>query len=345
MYQKLFEEYKLNEELTLQNRITMAPVTRCFADEELVPTKEMATYYAKRGDAGLIISEATVISKLAQGYPNQPGIYTKEQIDGWKNINDKVHEKGAKIFCQIFHAGRISHKIHHGQQPIAPSAVTFEGRMPRSELMYEEPRALNTNEIKNIIDEFVQAAVNSIEAGFDGIEIHAANGYLLDQFLHQDTNRRLDAYGGSPENRSKILLEIIDEISKAIGKERVGIRLSPYAYLHMEYTDGDEKTFDYLLREIEKREIAYVHTGTFDDRENVAYLNGKVSEYMRNNYQGVVMGNGSYTPEEGDALVENGSFDLFALGRPFIANPDLVLKLKNDEPLVTYEESMLDTLV
>jgi 2,4-dienoyl-CoA reductase-like NADH-dependent reductase (Old Yellow Enzyme family) len=345
MYDKLFEKYNLNKTIDLQNRIVMAPMTRCAADDNLVPTEDMVKYYEKRADTGLIIAEATLISKEAQGYPNQPGIFTQKQINGWKKITSKVHKKGAKIFSQIFHAGRLSHSIYTDQQPTAPSAVQFNERMPRSELMYEKPKELTNKEIKLLIQEFTQAASNSIKADFDGVEIHAANGYILDQFLHQDTNRRNDEYGGTPENSARIILEIIDNLIAKIGKDRVGLRISPYSYLHMKHTDGDEKISTYLLKEVEKRNIAYVHTGTYDDNEIIDYLDGKVSEYIRNNYNGIVIANGSYSAKEGNDFLKNNKFDLFAIGRSFIANPDLISKLKNNEKLVSYDSSMLNTLI
>jgi len=345
IYDKLFEKYKVNEKLILQNRVVMAPLTRCFADEDNVPTDLMADYYGKRSDAGLIIAEATLTSKLAQGYPNQPGIYNDAQISAWKKINKKVHENGAKIFSQIFHSGRISHETFHNQHPVAPSSIAYVGRVPRTELDYETPRALETKEVKELIEEFVQASINSVNAGFDGVEIHAANGYILDQFLHQETNFREDEFGGSVENRARIILEIIDGISNAIGKEKVGIRLSPHAYLHLGHTSGDEETFKYLLKEIEKRDISYVHTGTFDDHTKVDYLNGKVSEFIRANYKGTVIANGSYEASEGNQLLKDEKFDLFAIGRPFISNPDLITKLKTNAVLTQYDENMLGELV
>jgi len=344
-YEKLFEKYKVNDKLILQNRVVMAPLTRCFADENNVPTDLMAEYYGRRGDSGLIIAEATLVSKLAQGYPNQPGIFNQAQMSAWEKINHKVHENGAKIFCQIFHSGRISHETYHEQQPIAPSSIGYDGRIPRTELNYETPRALETKEVKEVVTEFIQAAINSVNAGFDGVEIHAANGYLTDQFLHQETNQRTDEYGGSTENRARFTLEIIDGIIASIGKEKVGIRISPHAYLHLGHTSGDEETFKYLLKEIEKRDISYVHTGTFDDHTKVDYLNGKVSEFIRANYKGTVIANGSYEANEGNQLLKDEKFDLFAIGRPFISNPDLITKLKTNAVLTQYDENMLGELV
>jgi len=345
MSANLFEPYQLNETITLQNKIVMAPLTRSFADEDLVPTPAMGDYYARRGDLGLIITEATSISKVAQGYPNIPGVYSKEQIVAWKSVTTKVHEKGAKIFSQLFHAGRLSHKDFQGLTPLAPSAIGFEGRIPRTDnWQYGTPKEMTIKDIETSVSDFVQAAVNAIEAGFDGVEIHGANGYLIDQFLHQESNKRTDAYGGTPEKNARFALEVLDGIVAAIGKDKVGYRLSPHAYLHMSPTEGDEKNFDYLLKEIEKRDIAYLHTGVFDDHEVVPYLGGKVSEYMRKNYKGTLIANGSYTIAEGTDLMNENKFDLLAIGRSLIANPDLVEKTKNNETLLAYHNDMLTEL-
>ena len=344
-YDNLFKEYKLNDKLVLQNKIVMAPLTRCFADENLVPTQEMADYYEKRADAGLIISEGNIISHEGQGYPNVPGIYTQEQIEGWKLVTSQVHKRGAKIFSQVWHVGRVSLEEYHGQQPVAPSAVLLSGRAFRTDFEYKIPRALEISEIKELIQKYAQAAINSMEAGFDGIELHSANGYLPDQFLHQQTNVREDEYGGSVENRARFTLEALDAIIEAVGKDKVGIRISPCAYLHLEYTKGDEDTFKYLLKEIEKRNILYTHTGIFDDTDSIDYLEGKVSEFVRSNYNGTVIGNGSYSAQDGDDMVKDEKIDLFAIGRSFIANPDLITKLKNNEPVVDYDAEMLSSLV
>lgn len=341
----LLEPYKLNERLKLQNKVVMAPLTRSFANDDLTATLDMVAYYEKRADVGLIITEATVVSKLAQGYPNTPGIFSEKHVNAWEKVNKTVQNKGAKIFCQLFHAGRLSHEAFHGQQPVAPSAVAYQGRIPRTKnLQYGMPRTLDVEEVKIIVSEFVEAAKLAVKASFDGVEIHGANGYILDQFLHKQTNKRQDEYGGSIENRSRFVLEILDGIIEAIGRERVGIRLSPHAYLHMEHTEGDENTFKYLLKEIEKRDIAYVHTGIYNDHEVVDYLGGKVSQFIRNNYKGTVIANGSYSVKEGTEAINKKEFDLLAFGRSIIANPDIVKKIKNNEPLLAYNNSMLTKL-
>ena len=205
----LFQPVDLGANLTLKNRIIMAPLTRSMADDDLVPTEAMAAYYGRRADAGLIITEATLVSQDGQGYPNTPGLYTQAQIDGWKNVTQRVHQNGGKIFAQIWHTGRVSHSIYHnGELPMAPSAVPIvgHGHVPRTEnLEYETPRVITVDEIKRVQNQFAIAAKNAIEAGFDGIEIHGANSYLIDEFLHWDTNRREDEYGGTVENMARFL--------------------------------------------------------------------------------------------------------------------------------------------
>ncbi|MCD8548477.1 MAG: alkene reductase, partial [Aeromonadaceae bacterium] len=227
----LLEPYALNDTLTLANRILMAPLTRCMAGPGLVPTQQMADYYARRAQVGLIISEATIIRPDGQGYPNTPGIYSAEQIAGWRRVTDAVHAQGGKIFAQLWHTGRISHSFFHGQTPVAPSAVAWEGSLPRMrELHYELPRALSEAEIAELVEQYAQAAANAREAGFDGVEIHGANGYLIDQFLHHETNLRQDGYGGTPQKMARFALAIVDAVSRQIGGERVGLRLSPGGY-------------------------------------------------------------------------------------------------------------------
>ena len=208
MTDNLFQTYALNGTLSLKNRILMAPLTRCMADDELVPTQAMADYYARRAESGLIISEATIIRPDGQGYPNTPGLFTPAQIDGWRVVTDAVHQGGGKIFAQLWHTGRVAHPHFYqssgSSDVMAPSAVGVEGSVPRMrELTYQVPKAVSAEEISQLVQDYAQAAANAIDAGFDGVEIHGANGYLIDQFLHHDSNRRTDEYGGTPENMSR----------------------------------------------------------------------------------------------------------------------------------------------
>ncbi|RMF18749.1 MAG: alkene reductase [Gammaproteobacteria bacterium] len=343
----LFEPYKLNDTLTLNNRILMAPLTRCMAGPGLVPTDAMEAYYARRADAGLIITEATIIRNDAQGYPNTPGIFTPEQIEGWSRVVNRVHQAGGKIFLQLWHCGRIAHSHFTGTQPVAPSAIAAEGTVPRMrELTYETPHALTEDEIAQLVQDYAQAAANAVaEAGFDGVEIHAANGYLLDQFLHHSTNQREDRYGGSPENMGRVVLEVVDAIVQRVGADRTGIRLSPGAYFNLEGDARDRAVFDALLPEIEARNLAYLHLGIFDDSMTFDYLDGRASDYLRKHYKGTLVGVGGYTAESAAEAIEAGRFDLVAIGRPFIANPDYITRVKKGEPVKDYEEAMLADLV
>ena len=341
----LLVPYRLNSSLSLTNRIVMAPMTRSMADPDLVPTPEMASYYARRADAGLIISEATLIREDTQGYPNTPGIFTDGQINGWRRVTRAVHSKGGRIFLQLFHAGRVSHPFYlNGALPIAPSAVPLSGRVPRTrELEYSTPRALDFEEIPALVASFVRSARNAMAAGFDGVEIHAANGYLVDQFLHWDTNRRTDAYGGSAERMARFALEVIDAVSGEVGSGRLGVRLSPVAHVNIEPYPEDADVFTYLLRELNERALAYIHGGILDDTIEFDFLGGSVSSFLRNHYDGHLVGSGGYTPETASRAIGRGCFDLVAIGRPFLANPDLVRRIRWGRPLEA-DESMLASL-
>ncbi|CAM3962659.1 alkene reductase [Pseudoalteromonas byunsanensis] len=343
----LFEPLKLNDTLTLSNRILMAPLTRCMADDELVPTQAMAAYYARRADSGLIISEATIIRPDAQGYPNTPGLFTQAQIDGWKNVTTAVHNAGGKIFAQLWHVGRVAHPYFFGEGDVlAPSAIGIEGTVPRMrDLSYQTPKAATVEDIKQLVADYAQAAKNAIEAGFDGVEIHGANGYLIDQFLHYAANQRQDEYGETPENMSRFALEVVDAVVAAIGGERVGLRLSPGAYFNMEPDTRDAQVFDYLLEQLNTRELAFIHVGIFDDSMEFEHLGGRVSDYMRKHYKGTLVGVGGFTPDTAQQALCEKRFDLVAIGRPFIANPDYVSRVKNKQELAQYSEEMLAELV
>ncbi len=347
MTDNLFEPFALNNSLELANRILMAPLTRCMADDDLVPTQAMADYYAKRADAGLIITEATIIRPDGQGYPNTPGLFSNEQIHGWKKVTQAVHKNGGKIFAQIWHTGRVAHPFFYGGGDVlAPSAVAVEDSVPRMrELVYQTPKPVTHEDIAQLINDYAQAATNAIEAGFDGVEIHGANGYLIDQFLHHDSNRRVDEYGSTPENMSKFPLAVVDAVIAKIGSERTGLRVSPGAYFNLEGDQRDRAVFDHLLPELEKRNLAFLHLGIFDDSMEFDYLDGKASRYLRKNYAKTLVGVGSYTADTGSQAISDNQFDLVAIGRPFIANPNYIEKVKSGEELVAYSEDMLATLI
>lgn len=346
MNNNLFDSVQLNSILTLKNRIVMAPMTRCMADDNLVPTQQMAEYYAKRADSGLIITEATIIRPDAQGYPNTPGIFSEPQIQGWKRVTDAVHAKGGTIFLQIWHTGRIAHPHFFGGDVLAPSAEPYEGNVPRMrELKYVTPKAVTESDIEKLIEDFAQAADNAIKAGFDGVEIHGANGYLIDQFLHYDSNKRTDAFGETAENMSRFPLTVVDAVVKRIGAERTGLRISPGAYLHLEPNPLDREVFEYLLPQLEQRNLAYLHMGLFSDQKQFDYLDGSATDFVRSRYHNTLMGVGGFSAESGSQAIANNRFDLLAIGRPFIANPDYVEKVKYGKTVIQYDDKMLSRLI
>ncbi|MGI2168650.1 alkene reductase [Shewanella sp. MF05960] len=347
MTASLFTPYKLNETLTLSNKILMAPLTRCMADDDLVPTQQIADYYARRAEAGLIISEATIIRPDGQGYPNTPGLFTPAQIEGWRVVTDAVHKNGGKIFAQLWHTGRVAHPhFFGGGDVLSASAQAVEGTVPRMrELVYQTPKAATLEDIKQLVIDYAQAAANAIDAGFDGVEIHGANGYLIDQFLHHDNNRREDEYGQTPENMSRFALEVVDAVIARIGADRTALRVSPGAYFNMASDPRDRDVFDYLLPELAKRNLAFLHGGIFDDSMEFDYLGGRISTYLRSVYRGTLVGVGSYTAETGSVAIEANKFDLLAIGRPFIANPDYVAKVRDGVELVPYADTMLAELI
>ena len=344
----ILEPFVLNEQLTLQNRVLMAPLTRCMADDNLVPTQAMVDYYTRRADAGLIISEATIIRPDGQGNPNVPGLFCDAQIQGWKKVTDSVHAKGGKMFAQLWHVGRVAHPhFFGGGDVLAPSAIKVEGTVPRQrELSYVTPKAATKADIEQLIADYATAAENAIKAGFDGVEIHGANGYLIDQFLHYASNQRDDEYGQTPENMARFALEVVEAVTKKVGAPRTGLRLSPGAYFNMDEDNRDKAVFDHLLNALQSHSLAYVHGGIFDDSMQFDSLAKQtVSEYLRANYQGTLVGVGSYSFETAKEAINAGKFDLIAIGRPFIANPDYIEKITNAQPLTPYDSAMLDTLI
>ncbi|PCJ16838.1 MAG: alkene reductase [Candidatus Cloacimonadota bacterium] len=343
---KLFEKYKLSNELHLKNRIVMAPLTRCFANKQLMVTKDIAAYYKKRADAGLIISEATIIRADGQGYPNTPGIYTQDQIESWKLVTQAVHENDGKIFLQLWHCGRVSHSFYTNTQPVAPSALAVDDRVPRTkDLRYETPHELTKQEILQLIEDYKTAAKNAIEAGFDGVEIHGANGYLIDQFLHFDSNHRTDSYGSTKENMIKFPLEVVQAVCQEVGSQKVGLRLSPAAYFNMKNSPKDTEVFELLISKLNDFNLSYIHSGIFDDSVEYDFLNGTVTSFLRKHYKGTVIASGGYTPQKANQDISDNKMDLIAIGRPFIANPNLVELIKDDKNIVKYTESILLELV
>jgi N-ethylmaleimide reductase len=345
----LFNTLKIGD-LNLANRVIMAPLTRMRSKQPgNVPYELNAEYYAQRASAGLIISEATQISQQGQGYPGTPGIHSQEQIEGWKKVTKAVHEKGGKIFLQLWHVGRISHSSHQpgGGAPVAPSAITPSGMVFTAnwqQAPYETPRALETSELSSIIVDFRKGAENAKEAGFDGIEVHGANGYLLDQFLQDGSNKRTDNYGGSIENRARLLLEVVDAVISVWGKSRVGVRLSPYGTFN-DMSDSDPvKLFTYVLQQLSQRGIGYAHL--IEPRATSAGGNDAVaenapctSELFRKAFNGVFISAGGYNEKMAKEAVETNMVDAVVFGRLFISNPDLPERLKASLPLNKYDRS------
>jgi N-ethylmaleimide reductase len=335
-------------DLTLSNRIVMAPLTRSRADNpEHKATPLIAEYYRQRATAGLIISEGSQISEQAVGYLNTPGIYSKTQTEAWKQVTEAVHLEGGKIFIQLWHVGRLSHPdFHDGRLPVAPSAINPEhlcvtpvGNKRKPSLT---PRALTVPEIKQIINDFVKAAANAMEAGFDGVEIHASNGYLLHQFFAPCSNIRTDEYGGSIANRLRILFEVLDEMKKAIPENRIGVRLNPSAhdYHGMSITEDTIPTFDYLISKLNDYELSFLHLSEpFTDVSDVAFAEKNIARRYRKIYNGNLMINKGFTFESGNKIIEENGADLVAFGVPFIANPDLVYRFKEGLPLAKADKA------
>jgi len=311
---------------SLKNRIFMAPMTRCRSVDNNIPNDLMATYYAQRASAGLIISEATQISKMGIGYPCTPGIHTSAQVEGWKKTTQAVHNKGGRIFLQLWHVGRISHPSYlDGETPVSSSAIKPSGQVYTFEGMkdYEIPRALEAQEIKELVNEYVQGAKNAMKAGFDGVELHGANGYLLDQFLRDGTNTRDDEYGGSIENRSRFLFEVIKAVSFAIGADKTGLRLSPSGTFN-DMSDSDpQKHFTYVCEKLNDFNLAYLHI--VDALEGDVKHGANVVELgvLRDAYKGVLITNGAYNKDKGDTSIKSAKADAVAFGVLFLANPDL----------------------
>lgn len=332
----LFEPFRLGD-LTLPNRIVMAPLTRNRAAAGFVPSDLAPQYYAMRADAGLLITEASQISQQGQGYQDTPGIYSDAQVEGWKKVTDAVHAKGGRIFIQLWHVGRVSHTVlqPNGGAPVAPSALTAATKTFVNNGFAETsaPRALELSEIPGIIADYRRAAANAIKAGFDGVEVHGANGYLIDQFLKDGSNQRTDAYGGSIENRARFLLEVMDAIIAEIGAARTGLRLSPVSPANGISESNPQALFNYAVEELEKRHPVYIHVvegatgGPRDVAPDFSF------EELRKRYSGAWMVNNGYDLALANAVLADGKADLVAFGKPFISNPDLVERLRRDAPL------------
>ena len=324
----LFDPLQLGD-LQLPNRIVMAPLTRCRASKGRVPNDLMRDYYVQRASAGLIISEATAVTPMGVGYPDTPGIWLPEQIAGWQNITGAVHAAGGRIVLQLWHVGRISHPFYlNGAQPVAPSALAAAGhvRLYSHEEPYPVPRALALDEIPGIIDAYRQGALNAKTAGFDGVEIHGANGYLLDQFLQDSTNTRTDDYGGSIENRARLLLEVTDAVVGVWGAGLVGVHLAPRGDAQSMGDSDPRATFGYVARELRKRHIAFLCAR---ERYGADWL----TPYLKQEFGSPFIANEQFTQATAERILATGEADAVAFGQLFIANPDLPERFRQAAPL------------
>ncbi|MBB4801595.1 2,4-dienoyl-CoA reductase-like NADH-dependent reductase (Old Yellow Enzyme family) [Flavobacterium nitrogenifigens] len=348
MKSTIFKPVKLGS-LELKNRISMAPMTRA-RNADGIPNSDNALYYAQRSGAGLIITEGTAISDTAKGVLYIPGLYTNEQIEGWKKVTKAVHEKESTIFTQLWHVGRVSHTSNqpNGIAPVGPSDIQaatsfawgYDENGKEGPVLSSKPRALSTLEVKQIVKDFVTAAKNAIDAGFDGVELHGANGYLIEQFLNPFVNNRSDEYGGSIENRARFLLEAIDAVIETVGAEKTAIRLTPYGGLgDLPHYDEIEATYQYLAQELTKRNLAYLHLMDQQSKGSHALPDGFL-ERFRTWYDGIIILAGSMNREKAEQLIKAGTIDIAGFGEPFISNPDLVERLENNWELTPPDRNL-----
>ena len=341
--QILFTPYTLGD-LTLSNRVVLAPLTRNRAGQGFVPSEFAATYYSQRASAGLLISEASQISQQGQGYQDTPGIYTQAQIDGWRTVTEAVHAKGGRIFLQLWHVGRVSHVDlqANGAAPVAPSALRPATKVFVNNSFEDvsEPRALDISELPGIVNDFRQAAANAIAAGFDGVEIHGANGYLLDQFIKDGANLRTDAYGGSIENRARLLLEVTAAVVDEVGANRTGLRISPVSPANGVSSSAPHAQFDYLVDQLNALDIVYLHVvegATGGPRDVAPFDFGALRQRFKKTY----IANNGYDLDLATSRLAEDKADLIAFGRPFIGNPDLVERLRTGSPLSAFNPATL----
>jgi N-ethylmaleimide reductase len=322
--------------LVCANRIVMAPLTRCRADDRHLPNTLMATHYAQRASAGLIVAEATMVQEGCSAFWKEPGIYNQAQIDAWREVTDAVHAADGKIVLQIWHGGRACHPdLNDGAVPVAPSEMAIQEETvytPKGKQNYTLPRALATDEISGIVQTFVSATHNAQAAGFDGVEVHAANGYLIDQFLRDGSNQRTDAYGGSIENRARLLFDVLEAVCAAWSSDRVGLRLSPLNSFNDMHDSDPVALTTYLSQELNRFSLAYVHLMRSDF---YGKQSGDVMTPMRAHYQGTLIANMGYSTEEANQAISDRLVDAVAFGVPFIANPDLPARIRLAAPLAS----------
>src|SRR6187399_2780767 len=330
----LFDPIQVGD-LLLPNRVVMAPLTRCRAGAGRVPTDLMAEYYSQRASAGLILSEATAVSPTGVGYPDTPGIWSDAQVEGWRKATQAVHAAGGRIFCQLWHVGRISDPEHlDGALPVAPSAIAPKGNVSllRPQRAFVTPRALELAEIPAIIEAYRVGAENAKKAGFDGVEIHGANGYLLDQFLQDGSNQRTDSYGGSIENRARFPLEVVDAVTAVWGPQRVGYKVAPYFSGYSMSDSHPLETFSFIASELSRRGLLYLHV-TEPVGGGAPAGAERATPILRGKFKGTLIANGGYNAQSADAVISRGEADLVAFGVPFLANPDLPARYRSKAAL------------
>ena len=339
---KLFEPLKLGP-ITLPNRFVMAPLTRNRAvPPGMVPSPLAIDYYGQRASAGLLVTEASQVSQQGQGYQDTPGIYSKEQVAGWRKVTDCVHQRGGRIFIQIWHVGRVSHTSLQpgGGAPVAPSAIRAKGKTFVNGTFTDisEPRALTLEEIPGIIEDFKRGTANAMAAGFDGVEIHGANGYLLDQFAKDGTNKRSDAYGGSVENRARLMLDVAKVVAAEAGAEKTGIRISPVTPANDVSDSNPQPLFDHIVDRLNALKLVYIHViegATGGPRDIAPFDYGS----LRKRFAGAYVANNGYDFELANKMLAAGAADLIAFGKPFISNPDLVERLEKGAPLNEWDKA------
>ena len=340
-----------HKNLDLKNRVVMAPMTRSrAANDGNVPTEDLhVPYYVQRASAGLIITEGSQVSKQAVGYVNTAGIYSKEQVEGWKKVTKEVHDKGGKIFIQLWHVGRMSHPdFHNGELPLAPSAINPNAKSYTPEGFKDTvtPKAMSIEEIKQSIEDFKNAAKNAVEAGFDGVEIHSSNGYLFHQFFNGTSNTRTDEYGGTIENRARFFFEVLDAMTKVIPEQKIGARFNPSLNGMFGITMDEDTipTFEYIIKKLNDYDLAYIHLSEpFTDVSDISYAVKNIAKHFRPLYNGTLMINAGFDQESGNKVIEEGNADLVAYGKPFISNPDLVERFANGYDLADWNEETFYT--
>ena len=340
-----------NKNITLKNRVVMAPMTRSrAANDEKKPTDELhGLYYEQRASAGLIITEGSQVSERAVGYINTPGIHTQAQVEGWKKVTQRVHDKGGKIFIQLWHVGRMSHPdFHDGQLPLSSSAINPNEQSYTADGFKDTvtPKEMTKDDIKTTVEDFKNAAKNAVAAGFDGVEIHSSNGYLFHQFFNGTSNKRTDEYGGSHENKARFFFEVLDAVKEVIPEEKIGARFNPSlnGVFGMTMDEDTIPTFEYIIKKLNDYNLAYIHLSEpFSDVSDIPYAVTEVAKHFRPLYNGTLMINGGFDQDSGNEVIASGNADLVAFGKPYISNPDLVERFEHGIELAEWDNDTFYT--